>query len=147
MGYPCLCLWFVLVPCLGFGSSFIIYAINVVITLYFEKYLAMANSLFSIGSSVGEMAMTPATQLMIEETGLRKCFMIIAGLHLVPCLLSLTFDPSVAPQRTNQKQEQEPAKSLKKNYMLVCRNLKVMCFILGCFFYENGSFVTRMFMV
>ena len=114
--------------------------------LYFKKYLPIANSLQYVGSSIGEMMMNPLTQRMITDLGLRKCFLIVAGLHVIPCLLALVYDPNVEREQ-NQDQEREQTTSVLTNYKLLFKDSKVLIFVFGACLVVICSFIPRAFLV
>ena len=120
---------------------------NVVIAMYFKKHMAMANSFFNLGASFGEIIMNPLTQWVITKPGLRKCFFVVAGLHVVPCLLALVYDPNVEAEKDEEKKQAEHSGKVTENFLMLLKDLRIHCCMLGFFLSENGFSVLFIFMV
>ena len=120
---------------------------NVAIAIYFNKNRSVANSLIGVGSSIGDMVMSPVVQRILHLTDLKTCFLALSGVHVIPGLFSLTYNPNVQSESQVNQSAPRKGESTWGHYKLVFRNGGIQLFILGFATADTSYALTLGFMV
>ena len=91
----------------GVGTCLVFNASLVVASRYFSKGRSLALGIVSLGQGLGVLIYGPTLQALIDNYGWKITYRIVAAVVFGICLLALTFDPNVKPEK-QVNQESNP---------------------------------------
>lgn len=111
----------------GFGSCCIFFTVLTIMPRYFIKRRSLAAGLVLMGTGGGLIVMSPIIQALLSVTTWRITFVAMAGMTLLTCILSCSFDSNV--DKGNNQAVKHPGRS------------SYLCSTLDFSFLRNKEFV------
>ena len=129
----------------GFGSCASYNCSVLVVLKYFVKWRLLAVGITASSSSVGMLAMSQITQVLLTKCGWRGVIRGWAVLFVLTALCACTYDPSIrAQQKSEENANQNPSKT---NYSTVLRNGVFVVYLSSLSLVYFSTYVASIFLV
>lgn len=121
----------------GIGASLAYITTFRIISLWFDRKLALANGICSTGAYSGTIALGPFLQRMVKQTGLSRTFIILAGIVALTAVSALAYRPP--PKLVSMGKRDVQVKKIFDLTLLEDKSFLV--FLLGLGLYASGCFI------
>lgn len=121
----------------GIGASLAFITTFRIISLWFERKLALVNGICSAGAYCGTIALGPFIQHIVTLTGLSTTFIIMAGIAAVTAVSALAYRPPPEPVSLGKRDIQ-----FKKIFdRTLLKDKSFLVFLLGIGLYASGCLI------
>ncbi|XP_076435926.1 uncharacterized protein LOC143275592 isoform X2 [Babylonia areolata] len=136
--------------CFGIGNASIYGNCLVILGMYFDKRLSLANGLALSGSSIGQFALPPLIEFLLEQYGLSGCLLMVGGVYFNVVAAASLFRPVsywASTRKSSSIRSQERVLTLKEKEEENGNNVRLSKTLSNakevCFEDEHGSSVTN----
>uniref|UniRef100_A0AAF5HY67 Major facilitator superfamily (MFS) profile domain-containing protein n=1 Tax=Strongyloides stercoralis TaxID=6248 RepID=A0AAF5HY67_STRER len=99
----------------GIGFGLIYCPAIVIVTMYFEKYRALATGIAVCGAGVGTAVISPLQEYLIQHYSWQFCMRVNAGLALICIVAGLTFAPLEFREVYDDEDDETPTENQVEN--------------------------------